>query len=388
MTANASGIPMSKNETGFPPDEYRAILLQWWVRIERAQLLQELDLSFNQWKNARGLEKRGALKEYSEMMFRILSFHQDSILSDPGDEWQKIEIEKNIRIFNEYRKKEYNGVRWESVDFSSRDLSGYFLESVNFNRVNCQGADLSGSNSKNSTFNNSVCSNTNFSYANLRFVHFRESNCERADFTGAECQYTDFYTAVCRKAIFVGAMCEGANFMRTDLLNAKFKEAFCAGGNFYSAHCENTIFTEARCEGANFRGAYCGTADFTSTNCKGSNFSYADLRSTALNAETDISGCRFYNTKIEGSDIKYAKNSLFDAHGKIKPFPEEEEANAEKNRYKRREKLEVAQMIYNKFTTYFSNCSGYGKEQMAFALKEGEIAAKLSRYYPQSDSDR
>lgn len=387
MTANASGITMSKNETGFPPDEYRAILLQWWVRIERAQLLPELDLSFNQWKNARGLEKREALKNYSEMMFRMLTLHQDNILSDPGNEWQKLEIERNIRIFNKFRKNEFNGVRWESLDFATRNLSGYFLESVNFNRVNFQGADLSGSNSKNSTLNNTDCSNADFSNANIRFVHFRESNCERANFTKAECQYTDFYTAVCRKVNFSEAMCEGANFMRTDLMNANFKEAFCEGSNYYSAHCENTIFAGARCQGANFRGAYCGNAEFTDTNCKGSNFSYADLRSTAMNSGTNISGCRFYNTKIDGSDIKYAKNSLFDNHDKIKPFPEEVEANAEKNRYKRREKLEVAQMIYNKFTSYFSNCSGYGKEQMAFALKEGEIAAKLSRYYPKSDSD-
>lgn len=185
----------------------------------------------------------------------------------------------------------------QTVDLSSRRLSGLDLRGVDFRGANLRwarlnGADLRGANLSNVILDSawlldSNLENANLSGANLFSTQLQGANLRNAVLTGARIvanlERADLTGAILRQANLAADMRnQSMGLMRAILRLATLDKADLSGVKAARADAEFASFRGAILDGADFSGAELAGADLTGASVAGCNLSGADLASARL----------------------------------------------------------------------------------------------------------
>jgi uncharacterized protein YjbI with pentapeptide repeats len=221
------------------------------------------------------------------------------------------------------------------------DLSGCYLEGVNFTdcdltKANLTGAILAGANLTNAILHQTNCQGANIGASDLTDADFTEANLEKAQLGGAnytrtkfirclmsEINYLDstfeqtmFDGSTMKQSNFINPVFNECSFLTTDLTQANFVKGQFTQANFEQAILDGANFVEATAEYANFTKAqminsrFVGGCNLTNSHFNQANLSQSCLRENQLNhcdfsqtqlAEADFSGAELANSKFVGA---------------------------------------------------------------------------------------
>jgi uncharacterized protein YjbI with pentapeptide repeats len=202
---------------------------------------------------------------------------------------------------------------WACIDLSLQkldgiDLSGAFLEQVNFQGASLVGANLSGAILARANLDGANFSGANFEGANIGAVHAHNSNFTDANMESAKLSKADFSGANFTRARLVDIeslemKVAGANFTEADMPGLNFIEVTLNNVCFHRANLGSSTFLKCAVSNCDFAGAImpsCTWADVKLDHC---HFDSADMTSNCFAAtEPQLSGiqnCSFKGTRVD-----------------------------------------------------------------------------------------
>ncbi len=179
---------------------------------------------------------------------------------------------------------------WACLDLSGQDLagvnlSGCFLEQVNFARTSLKGANLSKA-----IMARANLENADLTGANLEGTNLGAARATRANFTEANLD-----SAKLTRGVF-----KDADFTRAELKDAESLEVVISGSSFAGAHMPGMTFLEAEIAGTGFPGADLTAGAFISCDIRDCDFTGAVMNRCAF------SDTKFTNVVFDEADLSGA----------------------------------------------------------------------------------
>jgi len=252
----------------------------------------------------------------------------------------------------------------EGLDLSGENLEGIDLSSL----PDGPALDLHG---------------INLRSANLQVANFRSANLQGADLAYANLQRANFQDANLQAAFLLSANLQRANFHDANLQAAYLSLANLQEANLWSANLQRAILLGANLQGAFLQRANLQGADLWDANLQGANLAYANLQ------EANLRGANLQGTDFRHADLSRAR--LYDADlsretrledvdwGPKYILAHEQEAEKEKDKATKRERLKEAENVYRMLKQWHTNAGIYDIAGR-FHYREAEAIRKGLRW--------
>jgi uncharacterized protein YjbI with pentapeptide repeats len=202
---------------------------------------------------------------------------------------------------------------WALIDLSGKvlddlDLSGAFLEQVNFKGASLKGANLSGAIMARANLENADLSGANLAGANIGAVHAPRANFTGADLKKAKLSKGDFTGADFTQAELAGAesleiVITGANFAQARMPGLRYIKVKIAGAKFPRADLTGSAFFDCTLRDTDFTGAGVTRSVFADVHFSNVSFDQADLSGASFVA-TDPAKASMEKTRFIGARAK------------------------------------------------------------------------------------
>ncbi len=244
------------------------------IQIKMDESQKQVDESLEQ---AKGSVKEAEIsfKESYAMaahfMNKGLSPHKDS-LEDVRQRFLDAVSNKESVANNDWACIDLEGENLDGID-----LSGAFLEQVNFKGASLKGVNFSKAILARADFEDADLTGTNLEKANVGAVHAHGANFTHANLKSAKLSKGDF---------------AGANFTKADLEEIESLEIIIDHTNFTSAHMPKVNFLDIRFSGSIFLNADMNTSAFIQCRIEDSDFTESIMTKCTF-VDTHLENCRF-----------------------------------------------------------------------------------------------
>ena len=171
---------------------------------------------------------------------------------------------------------------WACIDLSNQNLDGINLSGAYLEQVNFSGASLVGANLSGAILSRANLAQTNFTGANLEGANIGAVHAHKTNFTD-----TNLHSAKLSRGDFTGA-----NFTRATITDIESLEIIIQSATFNEAELPDFNFIELNISGVSFIGANLSTASFMKCSVHNCDFSNATLNRSTW-ADSQLQHCRF-----------------------------------------------------------------------------------------------
>jgi uncharacterized protein YjbI with pentapeptide repeats len=226
---------------------------------------------------------------------------------------------------------------WACIDLTGEnldgiDLSGAFLEQVNFTGASLKGANLSGAIMARAILDNADFTGATLEEANVGGVHAHGTNFIEANFKSAKLSKGDFTKSDFTKARLediesLEIVINEANFSQAHMPEIIFLEIKISGAKFIQTEINTSAFMKCSIENCDFSESSMGKCAFVNTSLKNCEFNKTDLSSACFVAtepensvtknlnfkKACLKQANFQNMNIQNTDFSFAnmENAFF-----------------------------------------------------------------------------
>lgn len=245
----------------------------------------------------------GAESEFKELY--IMAAHGQPQCSSPHKE-EITTVTENF--LDRVRKKQaVSNMDWACIDLSGKvldglDLSGAYLEQVNFTNASLKGCNFEGAILARAILNNADCSSANFDNANMGAViahstifmaaHFKETILSNSDFS-----HSTFHSSILEDVQTLEIKIDGVDFTSCKMERMKFIELEYKNATFKDALLNGSVFLQCKVSGCDYSSAIMRNCVWANTSISNGVFDGADMTSTSFSS-------------TEGEQVVYENNSF------------------------------------------------------------------------------